>query len=69
LLDCKRRWGQWRAYYVTPEGVTAHVPAGWTDAGPKDPFVEQARGRALARIEDLMALARMTERTAKRNTP
>ena len=45
------------------------MPAGWTDAGPMDPFVEQARGRALARIEDLMELAKMTERTVKENTP
>jgi len=33
------------------------LPASWTDAGPEDPFVEQADGRAVARVDDLLQLA------------
>jgi len=69
LLDCKRRWGQWRAYYATTEGVTAHLPAAWTDAGPKDLFVELARGRAIARIEDLLELSKIAATGVKQITP
>ena len=57
LINCERRWGQWRVFYVNEEGSLAYLPASWTDAAPKDPFVEQARGRAVARLEDLLKLA------------
>ena len=59
LINCERRWGQWRVFYVNEEGSLAYLPASWTDAAPKDPFVEQARGRAVARLEDLLKLAEM----------
>ena len=59
LINCERRWGQWRVFYVNEEGSLAYLPASWTDASPKDPFVEQARGRAVARLEDLLKLAEM----------
>jgi len=60
LIDCQRRWGQWRVYYLTAEGNTAFLPASWTDVGPKDPFIEQSQGRATARVEDLLELVKMT---------
>ena len=41
------------------------MPASWTDAGPRDPFVEQAQGRSLARMEDLLALAQMIRKECK----
>ena len=69
LIDLRRRWGQWRVYYVTKEGQTAYLPASWTDAGPKDPFVEQAQGRAIARVEDLLELTRMIDGTVKEIKP
>ena len=47
-------------YYRNSKGVIAFMRAGWTDGGPKDPFVELARGQAIARIEDLLALSKMT---------
>ena len=59
LIDCQRRWGQWRVCFLTSDGNTAYLPAAWTDWGPKDPFVEQAQGRALARVEDLLELVKM----------
>ena len=46
-------------YYLTEEGRTAYLPASWTDAGSKDPFVEQAQGRAIARIGDLLELTKI----------
>ena len=65
LLDCKRHWGQWRAYYRNPKGAIAYFPATWTDAGPKDAFIERAHGRAIARVEDLLALSKMTSGVVK----
>ena len=56
LIDYRRRWGQWRIYYITENGCQSFLPASWTDAGPKDPFVEQAQGRAIARLKDLLQL-------------
>ena len=65
LINCERRWGQWRVFYVNEEGSLAYLPASWTDAGPKDPFVEQAHGRAVARLEDLLKLAEMVSGKCK----
>jgi hypothetical protein len=54
-------------YYIAAEGQVAYLPAAWTDAGPRDPFVEQAQGRVIARVEDLLALANMTQKEYKCN--
>ena len=56
-------------YFVDETGVTGYLPASWTDVGPKDPFVEQSNGRAVARYEDLLALAELREMCVKRITP
>jgi hypothetical protein len=69
LIDCQRRWGQWRVYYLTEGGHQAFLPASWTDVGPKDPFVEQAQGRAIARVEDLLELAKIASRSVKEIKP
>jgi hypothetical protein len=58
-----------QVYYFNAEGVIAYFPAAWTDVGPKDPFVEQAGGRAIARVEDLLRLAKMVADCVKQNTP
>lgn len=42
--------------YVGPEGRTRSLPAGWTNIAPIDPFVSVAAGRAMFRLEDLLAL-------------
>jgi hypothetical protein len=65
MIDLRSRWGQWRGYYFAAEGQLAYMPASWTDAAPKDPFVELAQGRAMARAEDLLALAKMTGKECK----
>lgn len=59
LINLRKRWGQWRVYYLTKNGCQSYLPASWTDAGPADPFVAQADGRAVARVEDLLQLATM----------
>ena len=59
-MDCRLRWGELRVYYVTAEGVTAYLPAGWTNLSPADAFVEQSQGRAIARTADLLQLTEMT---------
>jgi len=41
------------------------VRESWTDVGAKDPFVERARGRAIARFVDLIELVRMTDQERK----
>lgn len=68
-MDCRRRWGQWRVYYLNERGQWAYFPASWTDAGPKDPFVEAAQGRALCRVEDLLALVKLTRAAVKQIKP
>jgi hypothetical protein len=45
------------------------MPAAWTDAGPKNPFVEQSQGRAIARVEDLLELVKMTAGIVKAIKP
>jgi hypothetical protein len=42
--------------YVGPTGRTRSVPVGWTNIAPLDPFVSVAAGRAVFRLEDLLAL-------------
>jgi len=70
LIDCQRRWGQWQVYYYTEDRQQAFLPASWTDVGPKDPFVQQAQGRAIARFEDLLELATMMNtRDVNENKP
>ena len=65
-MDCRLRWGQLRAYYLTDDGVTAYLPATWTDLGSADAFVEQSQGRAIARTADLLQLSEMVEEIAAR---
>jgi hypothetical protein len=65
LIDLRSRWGQWRVYYFAADGQLGYMPASWTDAAPKDPFVELAQGRARARVEDLLALAKMMGKECK----
>jgi hypothetical protein len=65
LIDLRPRWGEWRVYYIAENGDNSYLPASWTDVGCPDPFVEQAQGRAVSRVEDLLALAQMTGKGCK----
>lgn len=69
LIELRRCWGQWRAYYSTEEGLPAYLLASWTDLGPMDPFVEQAKGRAIARVEDLLMLVKMATQPVNQIKP
>jgi hypothetical protein len=69
VLEHRRQWGQWRVYYLTKTARRAFFPAGWTDLGPADPFVAQARGRAIARVEDLLELAKLVAGSVKEIKP
>lgn len=69
LIDCHRQWGQWRVYFLSEQGHTLHLLASWTDVGPRDPFVERSQGRAIARIEDLLELVKLTASSVKEIKP
>jgi hypothetical protein len=56
-------------YYLAQADLTVAVPESWTDIGPKDPFVEQAQGRAMARTADLLEFARIVAGSVKEITP
>ncbi|MBI4307910.1 MAG: hypothetical protein HY684_03810 [Chloroflexi bacterium] len=56
LLCYKHTWGEHRVFFRDEEGHLRFLPASWTDAGPPDPFVVIATGRAFCRMEDLLAL-------------
>ena len=45
------------------------MPASWTDVGPKDPFVEQSCGRAVARTEDPAGLVKVVGKLVKEIRP
>ncbi len=53
----RQNWGEDRVYFVDEVGELKGLPAGWTDAGPLDPFTVVSAGRSTFRIEDLLALA------------
>ena len=69
MVDCQRQCEQWRVFYLSKSGRRAALPAAWTDWGPPDPFVEQSRGRAIARVQDLLELAQLVAEGVKRITP
>jgi hypothetical protein len=69
MVDCQRQCGQWRVYYLSKSGRRTCFPAAWTDWGAADPFVEQSRGRAIARVQDLLELAQLVVRNVKGITP
>jgi len=69
LIELRNCWGQWRVFYPTEANLTAALPTSWTDVGPRDPFVEQAQGRAIARFADLLEIARITANAVKEITP
>jgi hypothetical protein len=56
-VDCRQCWGQWRVFYYTEDRQLAYFPADWTDVGEADAFVILSRGRAVARVEDMLRLA------------
>ena len=60
-MDYRQNWGEHRVYFLDAQGQLQSILASCTDAGPVDPFVELAAGRALFRFEDLLRLAELLE--------
>ena len=54
--DDQERFGHRRLFYRLDNGQIAYFLTRWTDQAPKDPFVEMAVGKALARPKDLLDL-------------
>jgi hypothetical protein len=58
----RKAWGEDRVFFFDVDGMVRGLPAGWTDAGPADPFVVVAAGRSPLRVAELLELARLLER-------
>ena len=59
--DDRERSGQRRLFYRSENGEIAYFLTKWTDQSPKDPFVEMAEGKALARPRELLELAQIID--------
>ena len=59
FIDCRKCWGEVRVFYYASNGQLAYIPERWTTLQAKDPFVEVANGRTVARAEDLLSLAQV----------
>ena len=59
LLDCRHRYGEYRACYRDKKGNLSSFPARWTSAVPVEPFVLVSNGRSPFRITDLLELSRL----------
>jgi len=57
FVEHRRNWGEDRVCLHDANGELFSLPAGWTDAGPADPFVVIAGGRCPFTIGGLLALA------------
>jgi hypothetical protein len=56
LLSHRSSWGEDRVTFHDREGRLRSVPASWTSVVGPDPFVALSAGRAVFRVEDLLAL-------------
>lgn len=57
LVECKQAWGEDRVYFLDQQGRLRHMPVGWTNMAPADPFQTVAAGQSWFRAEDLLRLA------------
>ncbi len=56
LLSHSSSWGEDRVTFHDREGRLRGLPASWTSVVGPDPFVVLSAGRAVFRVEDLLAL-------------
>jgi hypothetical protein len=61
-LVVRNNWGEDRVSYLGPDGGVRSLPIAWTDLAAVDPVVTVAAGRALFRLEDLLALCAVVRR-------
>jgi hypothetical protein len=57
----RHNWGVYRVYFFDDDGQLASLEASWTDVDPLDPFVDVARGKAVARLVDLLDLVKIID--------
>jgi hypothetical protein len=55
-------WGEDRVFYRDRDGHLASLPARWTSVVSEDPVATAGDGRALFRVEDLIAVVALVER-------
>jgi hypothetical protein len=56
LIAEGKAWDKDRVFFRGAEGHLRSMPRAWTSLAMRDPFVVVAAGRALFRMEDLLAL-------------
>ena len=59
LLSHSSSWGEDRVTFHDREGRLRGLPASWTSVVGPDPFVVLSAGRAVFRVEDLLALVEL----------
>jgi len=59
LLRRGHSWGDHQVWFHTDTGQLISLPETWTSLSPADPFVALSQGRAHARVQDLLELARL----------
>ncbi len=59
LVEYKQAWGEDRVYFLDDKGRLHHMPIGWTNVAPLDPFRVMAAGQSRFRTEDLLRLANL----------
>ena len=65
LLAQRLAWGEPRVFFLDPvSGQVRSLPTAWTSLAPPDPFRVLAAGRAILRLTDLQALARLLHELA-----
>ena len=62
LITYRNNWGEDRVFFHDSDGRLRSMPASWTSVAAPDPFVAMAAGRALFRVEDLLALVALLRR-------
>jgi len=64
-VSCRQTWGEYRVFFYDDAGRLATLPADWTDAASRDPYVTIAAGRSCFRPADLLRLADLIARLAR----
>ncbi|MCL0095929.1 Y4bD/Y4pK family protein [Dehalococcoidia bacterium] len=62
LITYRNNWGEERVFFHDSGGRLRSMPASWTSVAAPHPFVAMAAGRALFRVEDLLALVALLRR-------
>ena len=62
FVEARHNWGEDRVVLHDEQGSVFSLPAGWTDAGPVDPFVVVAAGRCPFTLAGLLGLADLIDR-------